>query len=236
MGYHAASSSAGASLDFRAALTYEALDVNEVAHRPAYTMYFVFLGETVLLQPAPVPAGLLPARKLWISVGPAPPALSTPADPNLAAQLQGLTPSLALHELVWGTERATPSGQWVVDHVPLTEYRVEVDLAKSLAAARAAGNTTLAAAVAEQILASRSRSPNAHHSRLQMLVWIDGPGYVAQLEARLPGSGLGTAFFSMSGFSQRVARSIPTAAAVVAFHALRRSGKALPSPWLLARG
>jgi hypothetical protein len=222
--------------DFRAALTYEALDVNEVAHLPAYTMYFVFLGKTVLLQPSPAPAGLLPAGKFWISVEPSRPAELTPTNPNLAAQLQGLTPSLALHELRWGTERASPSGQQVVDHVPLAEYRVQIDLAKSLAAARAAGNTALVAAIAEQILALRARSPNAHDTRLEMQVWIDGPGYVAQLETRVPGSGLGTAFFSLSGFSQRVARSIPAAAAVVPFDALRRSGRAVPSPWLLARG
>ena len=142
---------------FAAGLAYEALDLSRIANRVPYTMYLLFLPERVLLKPDPAPSGLLPGGKLWIEVGPDHQGSPTAGDPELMAQLEGLTPELALREIEWGAVKASFGGERVVRHVPLAEYRVTVNLAKALAAAKKAGDGALAAAIADEIGHAASR-------------------------------------------------------------------------------
>jgi hypothetical protein len=220
---------------FAAGLTYEAMDLRGVANRTPYTMYLLFLPDRVLLKPDPAPAGLLPRGKLWIEVGSRGQGSLTADDPELMAQLEGLTPELALREIEWGAVKASFEGEPVVRHVPLAKYGVTVNLAKSLAAARKAGDEVLAAAIAAEISGLRLRGGDARAPFVHTTIWIDGPGYVAQLKTAVPSARLGTTSFSLYGFGLSVPRSVPSPAEIVSFGALRRSGKAPASPWDLVR-
>ena len=73
----------------------------------------------------------------------------------------------------------------------MAEYRVSVDLATALSAARRRRQGGMAAAIEEELHASRSK-------RLEIAVWVSGPGYVGKIAADVPGSGLGTTSFLLS--------------------------------------
>jgi hypothetical protein len=222
-----------ADADFPTSTTYEALDLKAVPGRLPYTMFFVFEPDRVLLQPAPAPARLLPAGKFWIAVGAGGEGPHGRRSRRLLAQLEALTPELALREITWGAQAASAGGERVVDHVPLAEYTVSVDLAKALAAARRAHGPALAAAIAGQI--AQLRAQGAHASSLDVRVWVDGPGYVERLQLAPPGSGLGTTTFSLSGFGRSIRPSIPGPSLVVGLDPLVRAGRAPASPWDVSR-
>src|SRR5262249_48041927 len=122
-----------AAYDLHAGVGYEALTV--LGHGGARrTIYLDFLPAGVLVAPWPTPAGLLPPGKPWTAVacgGRGAPGVGAP----LPAQLEGLAPELALDEIAWGARSATSLGTRTVNHVPMHEYRVSVDLSKALAAA-----------------------------------------------------------------------------------------------------
>jgi hypothetical protein len=187
----------------------------------------------VLLQPSPAPAGLLPAGKFWIAVGAGGTDPTARPSRRLVAQLEALTPELALREIAWGAQAAASAGEQVVDHVPAAEYTVTVDLAKALAGARRAHSPVLAAAIAEQIAALRAQG--ARGSTLDVHLWVDGPGYVEQVQSAPPGTGLGTTTFSLSGFGRAVQPSIPGPPLVVGLNELVRAGRAPASPWDVSR-
>jgi hypothetical protein len=189
-----------AAYDLRSGLGYEALTLRN-ADGSTRKLYFDFLPAAFYLMPYPAPAGLLPAGKSWISV----PVVA--GDP-LAAQIEGLAPELALSEVAWGGEQATHVGRRVVQHVPMDEYRVTVDLRKALARARRAGRPAVAAAIESELR-------NAGSSRVPVTVWVDGPGYVARLDKAAAATGLGTASFSFSGFAERFNRTSPDPATIV---------------------
>jgi hypothetical protein len=177
---------------------------------------------TFLLAPSPAPAGVLPAGKSWISA-----PLSTPtADHTLAAQAEGLAPALLLDEVAWGARSASSLGTQVVEAVPMAEYRVSVGLAPALAAARRARQGGIAAAIEEELHASRSK-------RLEIAVWLSGPGYVGKIAADLPGSGLGTTSFLFSSFTRPYTGTVPPASQVVPQAALMRGNE---SVWAIATG
>ena len=115
----------------------------------------------------------------------------------LAAQVEGLAPELALSEIAWGGTHATHVGRRVVGHLPLDEYRVTVDLERALARAKRAGRPAVAAAIASELQRGGAR-------RVPVTIWVNGPGYVAQLEKAAPGTGLGTTSYSFSGFAAEV--------------------------------
>ena len=183
-----------AAYDLRSGLGYRAPDAEE---RGRSTRAVLRLPAGSLLRaPYPAPAGLLPAGKAWISV----PVVA--GDP-LAAQVEGLSPELALSEVAWGGEHASTSARAWSGHLPLDGYRVTVDLQQALARAKRAGRP-----------ASRRRSQSelqtSGANAVPVTVWVNGPGYVAQLEKSAPGTGLGTTSYSFSGFAPKFNRTGPT--------------------------
>ena len=144
----------------------------------------------------------------------------------LAAQAEGLAPVLLLDEVAWGARSASSVGTRVVENVPMGEYRVSVDLARALAAARRARGAGIAAAIERELDASPS-------GRVSIVVWVSGPGYVGKLESEVPGSGLGTASFWFSSFTTPYTGTGPPASQIVPLAALARGGGSL---WAIATG
>lgn len=204
--------------DLQDGIGYEALSLR--AHGgSAQTLYFDFLPAGFDVAPAPAPPGALPAGKSWISVTfPRPPTAG--ASGRLAAQATGLAPELALDEIAWGGRSASSLGSTVVGHVPMAGYSVSVDLAEALSAARRAGRPALAAAIASELAATPS-------GRISLKVWVNGPGYVARIQAPVPGSGLGTASFSFTGFTATFEHSRPLASQTTSVAALAHPSRSL---------
>ena len=189
--------------DPHAGLGYEKL-VLENQDGTSLALYLDILPTRLLVAPFPLRAGVLPEGKSWISA-----PLTARADAGtsrrLIAQAVGLTPELALDELAWGAQAISFAGERVVDHVPMREYRVSVNLAKALSAARSAGKPSIAAAIEHEVgTLGSSRTPG-----LAVTIWVNGSGYVARLTTTVPGSGLGTTSFSFFDFSTKVPRNLP---------------------------
>jgi hypothetical protein len=210
-----------AAYDVRTGLAYAFLQLR--LRSGGYQLLFCDLEpSTFLLGPSPAPAGVLPPGKSWISA-----PLSTPsADHTLAAQAEGLAPALLLHEVEWGARSATSLGTRVVEAVPMAEYRVSVDLAPALAAATRARQRGIAAAIEEELHASRSK-------RLEVAVWVNGPGYVGKIAADVPGSRLGTTSLLFSSFTRPYTGTVPPASQVVPLASLVRGSE---SVWAIATG
>lgn len=159
---------------------------------------------TLLLLPSPAPRGLLPSGFEWVSVN------LTPKAGTVAAQAEGLAPELPLDEVRWGARTATALGTHVVERVPMTEYRVTVDLAKALAAAR----RSRLPAVASAIAAERAAAPSG---RLQLEIWVNGPGYVGRIDTPVPGAGTVSLVFTSyrlryTGTQPPLSQTLPFAA------------------------
>jgi hypothetical protein len=186
------------------------------------TLFYDLEPATLLLAPSPAPAGILPAGKSWISA-----PLSTPTtDHTLAVQAEGLAPALLLDEVAWGARSAYSLGTRVVETVPMAEYRVSVDLSQALAAASRTRQVGIVAAIEEELHAGPSK-------RVEIVVWVSGPGYVGKIESNLPGSGLGTTSFLFSSFTKPYTGTLPPASEVVPLASLMRGSK---SVWALATG
>jgi hypothetical protein len=188
-----------AAYDFTTGVGYEALTLRSRTGGNR-KLYLDYLPEAVYVAPWPTPAGLLPAGKIWISV--AFTGDGAAANRPLAAQVEGLAAELPLEEVAWGAHTASHLGTRVVRHVPMEEYRVSVDLAKALQAARRKGRIAAAAAIESELRAARS-------GRLAFTVLVTGAGHVATIEKAMPAAGLGTASFSFSSFHAQFNRSRP---------------------------
>lgn len=172
--------------------------------------------------PSPAPTGLLPTGKSWISA----PVKGSHAAGMLAAQVEGLGPLLAVDEIKWGARTASSLGTRSVGHVPMDEYRVTVDLAKAYSAATRHGEPAVAAAIKHELRANPS-------GRLNIDVWVNGPGYIAQIFQRVPDSELGATSLSFISYTQRYDGVFPSAAQIVPLASLRPGGR---SVWVLAAG
>jgi hypothetical protein len=210
-----------AAYDFRTGLDYEFLQL-KLRAGSYQTLYFDLEPTTLLLSPLPTAAGALPAGKMWISV----PLGGSGADGALAAQAEGLAPVLALDEVAWAARSASTIGARVVEGVPMEEYRVSVDLAKALAAASSAQRTGIAAAIEQEIAASSS-------TRVSILVWVSGPGYIGKIEGDVPGSGLGTVSFFFLSYTKPYTGTGPAASQIVPLASLAHGGRSL---WATATG
>jgi hypothetical protein len=208
-----------AAYDFRTGLGYEFLQL-QLRNRSYQTLFGDLEPATFLLAPSPAPAGVLPEGKGWISA----PLAGSGADRVLAAQAEGLAPVLPLDELAWGARGASSAGTQVVENVPMAEYRVSVDLAAALAAARRERRGAIAAAIEQELRASAS-------GRLPITVWVSGPGYVGKIESKVPGSGLGTVSLLFSSFTRPYTGTVPPASQVVPLTLLERPGH---SVWEIA--
>jgi hypothetical protein len=209
-----------AAYDFRTGLGYEFLQLQR--HRSHQTLFGDLGPTTFLLAPSPAPAGVLPAGKTWISV----PLARRAGDRVLAAQAEGLAPALLLDEVAWGARGVSSVGTHVVESVPMAEYRVSVDLATALSAARRARRGAIAAAIEQELHASPS-------GRVSIVVWVSGPGYIGKVESQVPGSGLGTVSFLFSSFTRPYTGTMPPASQIAPLALLERGGQSL---WRIATG
>ena len=119
----------------------------------------------------------------------------------------------------------------MIAHVPYTAYHVSIDLARVLSATCSTISGAICAAVREELAA-------AHRDRVdtvtvEISVWVDGQGRIAQLRASLPGSGWGSVLISLSNFGVTFAPSYPLASQTVDLASLERAGRALSAAMLL---
>ena len=206
-----------AAFNFTQQLAYETLDLAKGGG--SQLLWLDVTPTAVLADPQPPPAGLLPAGKIWISVG-------SPAG-SLWAQAEGLTPELPLHEIAWATRTVTLAGSSISSqHVPQNEYHVTVDLDKALVAAAKAHLDAVAAAIDRELQASGSTT-------LSLSVWVNGPGYVSRIDEAVPGSGLGTVSMVFTSFRLRYTGTLPPPSQVVSLSSLKPGTRSL---WAVATG
>jgi hypothetical protein len=202
----------GASV-FSQDLGYEALDFSHVRGIFGGTEYLDFLPQGLDVSPSNFARSVLPDGKQWVAIDLG--GSLEHAYPRLVEQVETLDPRFLLDELSWGATGVTLTHSEVVNHLPLVRYTVSIDLARALAAAKqksaAVGEQR---AIAEELAFAGTRP-------VEMTIWVDGPGHVAQLRAEVPGSGLGTVLFAISNFGVKLSPSLPPAAQVVPFAQLR---------------
>jgi hypothetical protein len=204
-----------AAYDFRTGLGYEFLQL-QLLHHSSQALFGDLTPTTFLLAPSPVPAGVLPAGKAWISV----PLTRPDSERVMAAQAEGLAPMLLLDEVAWGARAASSEGTDVLKSVPMDKYRVSVDLVAALSAARKERRVAEAAAIEQELRADHSR-------RVSIGVWVNGPGYVGKIESTVPGSGLGTVSLLFSSYSKPYTGTVPPASQIVPLASLTRGGRSL---------
>jgi hypothetical protein len=205
-----------AAHDFQTGLDYAFLQL-QLRTGSYETLLFDLQPSMLLVSPPPLAAGTLPAGKVWISA---------PLTGRLAAQAEGLAPVLALEEVVWGARSASSLGARVIQGVPMQEYRVSVNLARALSAARRGRRAAIAAAIEQELAAS-------HSGQVSIAVWISGPGYVGKIETAVPGSGLGTVSFWFLSYTRPYTGVGPPASQIVPLASLARGGRSL---WAIAAG
>ena len=138
--------------------------------------------------------------KGWVAPAVVGPASVDAIVPRFVLQTQALGPQLLLDELSWGAVSATHVASPVVNHVPQAEYRVTVNLKQALSKATGVTHT----AIKDELSANGS-------STVSMLVWVDGPGHIVELQQAVPGAGLGTVSMALSNFGVKFsAASLPT--------------------------
>ncbi len=180
---------------------------SQILHTRGGTAYFLFTPAAVYVDP--VDRTGLAASITWISA---------PVGGPIAAKLEGLNAQLLLEEVAWGGVSAVSLGQKVISHAPYVAYQVTVDLHRVLARASGPAQAALSAAVRAQLAAGSAR-------RVQVKLWVDGPGRVAQVAGAVAGSGLGTVTTSLSGFGLKIVEVSPAPSQVVALATLSaRSG------------
>ena len=84
----------------------------------------------------------------------------------------------------------------------------------------------VAAAIAGELRAADS-------SRLSLLVWVNGPGFVGRIDQVVPGSGLGTVSLVFSSFTLRYTGTLPPSSQVVALPSLSPGDRSI---WAVATG
>jgi hypothetical protein len=201
-----------AQYSFPKGLGYLALGVPALERRPSGTAYLVF--QPARLWSKPLETTALPKGVLWISAPFTGPRSAGAKAPSVALALEGLNPQLLLEEIATGTVAARPDGHFVVNHVPFDRYVVSVDLTRALEAAGKTG--ALRAAIQQQLAALGGRS------RVQVVAGVDGTGRLAQLQATIPGSKLGTVQVGLWKFGSPIPLSLPLESETVDIASVRR--------------
>ena len=215
---------------FRPELGYEAVYLPEVRGQTLPKEYFLILPAKVYFGRSSREQTTLYNGKRWISA-----ALTGPEsrDPHFVEQVEGLSPQLLLDEILWGGVSASHVGDPVLNHVPVAEYRVSVNLTRALSAATGPSAGAMKVAITAELAALRASQPAGGSESVPVTVWVDGPGRVVRLRAALPGSGLGTVSMTLFGFGAKVRASFPPESDVVDITSLKQSGASTPgSPWI----
>jgi hypothetical protein len=213
---------------FPKGLGYEALKVPARRRRPSGTAYLVFLPMRLWIRPVANTA--LPTGDLWISAKFTDPRSAGSTTPSLALALESLNPQLLLELIATGAVAASSSGHPVVDHVPFTEYVVSVDLVRALAAAHQSG--ALRTAMQQALSALHAGRGTNAGSLVRIVVRVDGAGRLAQMQARVPGSKLGTVRIALARFDSTIPLSLPLKSQTADIGSLRRSHGAATASWV----
>jgi len=217
-----------AEFSFPKGLGYQALQVPALGRRAAGTAYLVFLPQQ--LWSKPVVNSALPEGHLWISAKFTDSRSAGSTTPSLALALESMNPQLLLEEIATGAVAASSSGHRVVNHVPFTEYVVSVDLAQALAAAGKTG--AFRAAMQQELSALRAGRGTDAGSLVRIVAGVDGTGRLAQLQASLPGSKLGTIQIGLWKFGSTIPLSLPLASETADLASLPRSHGASTARWV----
>jgi hypothetical protein len=207
-----------AQYSFPKGLGYEALQVPALGRRASGTAYLVFLPQQLWSKPAVSSA--LPAGHLWVTATFTDSSSASATTPSLAIALESTNPQLLLEELATGAVAASSSGHGVTNHVPFTEYVVSVDLARSIAASKTGA---LRAAMQQELAALRAGRGTQAGSRVRIVARVDGAGRIAELQASLPGSQLGTVQIALRTFGSTIPLSLPLPSETVDVASLSRS-------------
>jgi hypothetical protein len=200
-----------AAYDLRAGVGYEALTMQRRGGSNE-KLFLDFVPTGVAVAPWPTPAGILPAGKIWVSVGLT--GKGAPAQGDLLpAQLEELSPELALDEIAWGATSVTSLGTPTINHVPMHEYRVTIDLAKALAAAAKSRKPAIAAAIASE----RHAFPSG---RKTVDIWVTGAGHVGKIELTIPRTKLPKVDFQFTSFHAQFKRATPPASQSIPISAI----------------
>ncbi len=196
-----------AAFAFPTRIGYERVDLPP-AQKPRKA-YLVFLPNKVLLAPILAGGAALPEGASWVSASLTGPGfVAQTAFPRFVAQVEGLNAQLLLDEILWGTTSASLVGEPVINHVPLSEYSVSIDLKRVLSKRTGATGRRH-----ESGRRAATRRPRRSPVRRRISVWIDGPGRIVMLRAAFPGSGLGTVTMVLYGFGVKF-RDEPTGGVV----------------------
>jgi hypothetical protein len=217
-----------AQYSFPKGLGYAALQVPALGQRASGAAYLVFLPKQLWSKPAVSSA--LPQGHLWITATFTGPRSVSSTTPSLALALESVNPQLLLEEIATGAVAASSSGHGVIDHVPFTEYVVSVDLARSLAAAKTGALRT---AMQQELSALRAGRGTHAGSLVRIVARVDGAGRVAQLQASLPGSKMGTVQIGLRTFGSTIPLSLPLPSQTVNIASLRRPHGAATARWVL---
>jgi hypothetical protein len=215
---------------FPKGLGYEALKLPARRRRPSGPAYLVFLPQRLWIKPVVNTA--LPAGDLWISAKFTDSRSAGSTTPSLALVLESLNPQLLLELIATGAVAASSSGHPVVDHVPFTEYVVSVDLARALAVARQPG--ALRTAMQQALSALRAGRGTDAGSLVRIVARVDGAGRLAQMQASLPGSKLGTVQIALARFDSTIPLSLPLTSQTADIASLRRSHAAATASWVFS--
>ena len=222
---------APAAFAFPSRIGYERVDLPPLADQKPRRLFLVFLPTKVYLQPLLAGGAALPGGKTWVSAAFTGPRSVEVDFPRFAAQVEGLNVQLLLDEILWGTASASLVGEPVVDHVPLSEYSVSVDLERVLSGAQAPSAGATRAAVRQELAAPGGR----RFARIS--VWVDGPGRIVMLEAASAGPGLGRVSISLSGFGATPSTTgLPAAATVAPVSAVGPLAGGAGWPWIVGAG
>jgi hypothetical protein len=217
-----------AEFSFPRGLGYQALQLPALDRRAPGTAYLVFLPQQ--LWSKPVSNSALPEGHLWISAKYTDSRSGGSTTASLALAAESMNPQLLLEEIATGAVAASRSGHRVINHVPFTEYVVSVDLARALAAAGKSG--ALRTAMQQQLSALRAGRGEHAGSLVRIMAGVDGAGRLAQLQASLPGSKVGTVQIGLWKFGSTIPLSLPLASETVDIASLRRPHDAATARWV----
>ncbi len=200
---------------------YEAVQLPQEGQRPTGAAHLIFLPSEVYV--APLLRSALPNGRFWFSTtltrsGPLARRL-----PTLAESLEGLNPQLLLDEIIWGAVGASSSGQRVLAHVPVAEYSASVDLQRALSGASGPAAAAMRSAISEELAALGATGAGRAPASLRMSVWVDGARHIVELQATVPGSGLGVVLMGLRNFGVTFPSSLPGASQVVDLASLPRT-------------
>lgn len=213
---------------FPKGLGYQALQLPAVGRRASGTAYLVFLPKK--LWSKPIVNTALPKGALWISAQFTDSRSAGSTTPSLALVLEAMNPQLLLEEIATGAVAASSSGHPTIDHVPFTEYSVSVDLARAAAAGRTGALRT---AIRQELAALRASRGTGANSLVRIVARVDGTGRLAQLQASIPGSKLGSVQIQLWKFGSTIPLSLPLPSQTVDIASLGRSDGAAAAPFVL---